>query len=205
MQDQSGHFHGNISEKTALRREILTMRDALSPAQRKKKSAIIVRSLMDHSNYKRAGHPMFYASFRSEVSTLELIKNRIKNGLPVILPKTNVEERSIQPYAIHSWDRDVQIGAYGIIEPHPSHAKPVLPEELDLIIVPGSVFDKACTRHGYGGGFYDRFLSMDAPQAFRIGLAFSCQIVEMAPSEIHDQKMDVIIHEAGIIKCQDHT
>ena len=144
---------------------------------------------------------MFYASFRSEVHTIDFIKGRVAKGLPVVLPRTLVVERRLIPYAIQSWDHDVKVGAYGILEPDPKRARKISSKQLDLIIVPGSVFDKTCARHGYGGGFYDRFLSEDAPQAFRIGLAFSCQVVEMAPIDPHDQKMDMIITENGVLQC----
>ena len=193
-----------VPQKAHLRQEILSKRDALSPAERKGKSLAIITCLQEIRQYHGARYPMFYASFRSEVETLDLIKGRIARGLPVVLPRTLTDERRLMPYKIQSWEQDLKIGAYGIIEPDPRRARPVSSKELDLIIVPGSVFDERCARHGYGGGFYDRFLREDAPQAFRIGLAYSCQVVEKAPCEPHDQKMDMIITENGVIRCHSH-
>ncbi|MCW5208768.1 hypothetical protein VU10_00855 [Desulfobulbus sp. US1] len=57
-------------------------------------------------------------------------------------------------------------------------------------------------RLGYGGGYYDRFLTQDAPQARRIGLAYALQMVEQVPMEAHDQYMDMIITEQQAYACK---
>ena len=65
-------------------------------------------------------------------------------------------------------------------------------------MVPAIAFDVKKGRIGYGGGFYDRTLVKS--RAFKIGVAFSFQIFQTLPLEAHDQKVDLIITEKGIIK-----
>lgn len=73
------------------------------------------------------------------------------------------------------------------------------PASIDVAIIPGAVFDRCGHRLGYGGGFYDRFLARMAPQATRIGLAFSCQVVDQIPSLPHDVPMDLVITEQEVL------
>ena len=188
--------------KNDVRRTALRLRDSLSQLERRSKSEIISKKLASLALYQKSQFPMFYASFKSEVITIPLIHSRLASGLPVILPLTLVGQRRLVPYRITSWETDVKKGAYGIPEPDPSRASLFNPADLDLVIVPGSVFDTHCTRHGYGGGFYDKFLAEDAPQATRIALAFSCQVLEKIHSEPHDQKMDLIITEKETVSCR---
>ena len=188
--------------KARLRKDILSRRDTLAPSTIESKSHTIIERLESIPQFKRSRMPMFYASFRGEVHTISIIKARLETGLPVVLPRTIIEARRLIPYRIYSWEKDIVEGAYGIQEPNPEFAVRVAPHEIDLVVVPGSLFGKDCTRHGYGGGFYDRFLSQEAPQAFRIGLAFSFQVLDEVPSEPHDQKMDMIITEETVIRCK---
>ncbi len=153
--------------------------------------------------YQVCRMPMFYVSFRSEVYTHDLIKERLEQNLPVVLPETDVQERELRPRLITNWAGDLRTGAYGILEPDPESTTLVDPAEIDFVVVPGSVFDKDCGRYGYGGGYYDRFLSLRAPKALRVALAFRFQVMESIPLKEHDQRMDVIVTEDGPLMC--HT
>ncbi|MBE0584168.1 MAG: 5-formyltetrahydrofolate cyclo-ligase, partial [Desulfofustis sp.] len=74
----------------------------------------------------------------------------------------------------------------------------VAPIDLDLIILPGSVFDRRGGRFGYGGGYYDRLLAQ-VPNATRIALAFELQVVDRLPLADHDELLDRIVTEQRII------
>ena len=77
-------------------------------------------------------------------------------------------------------------------------------EQVEVIVLPGSVFDEQGGRLGYGGGYYDRFIALQAPQAKRIGLAFEMQIEKQLPLQPHDQKLHLIITEKRIIDCREN-
>ena len=87
---------------------------------------------------------------------------------------------------------------YGIQEPSPESRIIMTPDMFDLVIVPGVAFDKKGRRIGQGKGYYDRFLELTS--AFRLALAFDCQLLENVPSELHDIPMDAILSESGILE-----
>ena len=68
----------------------------------------------------------------------------------------------------------------------------------DLILMPGTAFDRQRRRLGYGGGFYDRFCRR-AQGAARIALCFDCQLLEELPEEETDIRPERIVTESGWI------
>lgn len=77
----------------------------------------------------------------------------------------------------------------------PPERKEIPLDEIDLVVVPGVVFDKNGYRIGYGGGFYDNFLPKLKTDAKKIAVAFEMQMIEQIPYEGHDVRMDKIITE----------
>ncbi len=163
------------------------------------------RSIQDNLRiikpYLQAKYPLFFYSIKSEVDTIPLIKERLMANENVCLPKTVISDRRLICYIISSLN-DLILGAYSIMEPNPEKCKEISPKRLDVVIVPGSVFDRRGARFGYGGGFYDRFLSNEASQAIRIALAFSFQVMDYdIPVRPHDEFMDYIVTEKEVIVC----
>ena len=69
------------------------------------------------------------------------------------------------------------------------------PETLDLIIVPGVVFDQNLSRIGYGKGFYDNFLSSIKKSVLKVGVCYDFQLYDNIPTSKNDIKMDLIVTE----------
>ena len=68
-------------------------------------------------------------------------------------------------------------------------------EEIDLIIVPARAFTASGERLGRGGGFYDKYMSLNGFRAHKTGIAFRCQIFDSLPTDPHDIKVDEVVTE----------
>ena len=146
-----------------------------------------------------------YVNFRSELETLELINRCLSQGKRVAVPLVDASTVSMIPLLIKDPAKDLVPGYYDIPEPDPQQSLRVAALEIDAAVIPGSVFDIHGGRLGYGGGYYDRFLVNDAPQAKRIGLAFEMQVVEDVPVQPHDQALDILITEKRIVNTTHKT
>ena len=99
----------------------------------------------------------------------------------------------------YKWDfsEPLKINKYGIPEP----ATKVITYP-DILLVPLVAFDKKLNRLGYGGGYYDRFISKlsKKKKIIKIGLALSFQKINKVPINKYDQKLDYVITNKYIIK-----
>ena len=107
------------------------------------------------------------------------------------MPRLDLQERRIQIIEISDL-KELSRGPYGILEPPLNQSYLGKPEELDLAIVPGLGFDRGGGRLGHGLGYFDRFL-LEVRKAYKIGLAFECQIMDEIPCEAHDVVMDEVL------------
>lgn len=174
--------------KQTTRRVILRKRNRLSREEIIEKSKIIKEKLFNLDEYKKSKTIMFYVSFGSEVNTLDMIKESLKNRticVPVI------EGNKLIASVIKDIKELNKKNKYGISEP--SKINKIDKDKIDLIIVPGIVFDKRNHRIGYGKGYYDNFLRNFKGKT--IGLAFKMQILEIIPRNEWDVKLNKIISE----------
>ena len=171
-----------METKKQIRREILSIRDALSKEERKKKSDRIKKQLAELPVFEQADQLLIYAGYGSEVETDAIM------------------ELAMQFYQITDLSQLVS-GYRSIREPQPQRSWQQKPG--DLVIMPGTVFDKEGNRIGYGGGFYDRFLEAH-PQVSTAALAYELQLVEPGRIETEktDQKPACIITEKAIYQIE---
>ena len=189
-----------MPDKAAVRKHYLKQRQALGEAERERLSRLIVEHALALPALREANTIMAYMAFRGEVSTQELMEHILRAGKRLVLPRVE-RERQLIGLEVRDVARDVKVGSYGIMEPI-SHCCPLVsPGDLDAIIVPGVAFTPCGYRLGYGGGYYDRFLSDQAAQAVAIGLAFQIQIASCLPVEFHDRPVDWVVTEHGV--CPD--
>ncbi|MFA7383583.1 MAG: 5-formyltetrahydrofolate cyclo-ligase [Desulfurivibrionaceae bacterium] len=187
------------NERNTMRTEILASRDGLAAEERQQKSRAITEQILALPEFAGAHNIFAYVSFRSEVETLPLILHCLKQNMGVSVPLTLVKEHRLLAYAITEPGRDLAPGYCGILEPR--QTLPLVdPATIEIVVMPGSVFDARGGRLGYGGGYYDRFLQTAAPQALRLGLAFDLQVVAAVPLESHDQQLDYLITETRTMK-----
>lgn len=133
-----------------------------------------------------------------EWDTKPIIKQAWKENKIVSLPKSDPNTKQMIFYTIDT-ENDLQLGYANILEPRDVTHK--IPEnEIDLLIVPGVVFDLSGYRIGFGGGFYDRFL-IDFNQK-TLSLCSKKQIVKKIPINSHDIPVQYLITEDGCFQTK---
>ena len=143
-----------------------------------------------------------YWPIRTELDCRPLMERLHAAGWACALPC--VVDRS-GPLAFRAWrpgDR-LHMGAYGIPAPGPD--APLLRPRI--VIVPLLAFDAMGHRLGYGGGYYDRTLAdlRGRGDVLAVGFAFAGQQVAALPRDGDDQRLDLIVTEAGVIRPADGT
>ncbi|QSX05151.1 5-formyltetrahydrofolate cyclo-ligase [Sedimentibacter sp. zth1] len=188
-----------MKTKSEIRKEILNIRKNLSVEEAVQKSAKIISKLKTTSEYNNSKTIMVYMDFKNEVNTKILIEEMFSEGKEVIIPYTDMEDVVIIPVKISDM-KDLVYCKYGYLEPKIDMIKnPFDVKSIDLIIIPGVVFDKNRNRVGFGKGYYDKLLVNKREDAKSIALAYDFQVLNEVPAEEHDIKMDKIITETLIL------
>jgi 5-formyltetrahydrofolate cyclo-ligase len=171
-------------------------------------SRVICAKFMALPAYKAARTVMWYVDAGSEVRTRHTLPEALGHGKRVVVPWCVVETNTLELFLLEDMTELVE-GAYKILEPKPElrHLpnKVVKPEELDLVMVPGTAFDLRGGRMGQGKGYYDRLLSTARSNAPLVGMAFDCQIFDEIPVAAHDVFMDVVLTETRQIDGKGRT
>ena len=137
-----------------------------------------------------------YSPINSEIDPFPLMRALEKMGAELALP---VIVKRDHPLIFRSWSPDEGLvrGSFGIFQPS-SDAPDVDP---DIVLVPLAAFDKAGHRIGYGRGYYDRTLhELRAMKKITvIGIGFAVQEIEIVPALPHDEQLDCVLTERGLI------
>lgn len=153
-------------------------------------SAKIVQNILALDIYSKATNVMLFYPLEHEVNLLGLLKDSDKK---FYLPKMDGENLLVCPYSLKS---EVAVSAFKTKEPV---CEPINNTDiLDIIFVPALMIDKNFNRLGYGGGFYDKFLSKQSSKATRIVAISGELVVDKMPAEDFDEKINIIVCENNI-------
>lgn len=130
-----------------------------------------------------------------EWDTVPLIEAGWAQGKQMVVPKCKPVDKSMQFYKLDRFDQ-LETVYYGIQEPDPSLTEHIDSNEMDLIIVPGLLFNSQGYRLGFGGGYYDRFLAEYSGSTIMI--VSEEQRQEKIPVESFDQPVKYLLTEMGI-------
>ena len=150
-----------------------------------------------------ASHPFFascellllFSPTKGEPDLLPLADLARSLGKQVAFPLCHKEDHTLTFHLVSSPD-ELSTGAYGILAPSPDAPMPRLTENT-LCLLPALSFDRQGYRLGYGGGYYDRFLSNFPGRT--VGPIYSCLVSESLPMEEHDKAVHQIITERGTL------
>ena len=178
-------------QKSLLREELREKRAELASAEKARRSLKILNRLFRHPRFQGAKSIFTYLALPSEVETWPLVEEGLRHGKRIYVPHVDSNEKRIWAIEV-SGLTDLKPGTFGILEPEFDTKRVAQPEDLELAIIPGLGFDPEGGRLGRGEGYFDRFLK-EAKEAYKIGLAFECQIVEKIPCGTNDVIMNEIL------------
>lgn len=140
-------------EKIQLRRAVLQQLKALAPEEAQRRNEVLLTQLLASPAYQQCETLATYLALPHEFDTAPLIVQAQLDGKRVLVPK--VMGLGQMSFVAYRPDQLIK-SKMGIWEPASKVA--VSQSEIDLIHVPGVVFNSRGYRIGYGGGFYDRYL-----------------------------------------------
>ncbi|MBF0466850.1 MAG: 5-formyltetrahydrofolate cyclo-ligase [Nitrospirae bacterium] len=184
--------------KTTLRKKILGIRDSLDKEGRRQKDDMIKTRLYSLNELLGAGCIMFFASFKTEPNTFPMIEQALAMKKTVILPRVNREKHILEAYKVNTLN-GLKLGYMGILEPDSDLSEPVNGAAIDLIVLPGAAFDRAGGRLGYGGGYYDGFISALGKRPCLVAICYREQVISEVPVESHDVRVDKIVTDYEVI------
>jgi 5-formyltetrahydrofolate cyclo-ligase len=187
-----------------LREKIRTVRREQAKKLVLEKSRRIQERLFTLQEFLNSRTITFYVAKKTdgEVETEQMIKDSLRMTKRVLVPITDRPSRRLIFSELRDYEKELVPSIFEIPEPKEEYRRIVPPENTDLVIVPGIVFDLRGYRLGYGFGYYDRFLSTLSPETPTVGLAFEFQIVEVLPIEKQDVPVHKIITEERVILYQ---
>lgn len=185
----------NQHDKNSIRKEYLSKRNMLNETEVDSLSRLICNKLISSTEFKACNKICLYYPIKNEVDVRLCLKSCYDSGIEVYLPR--VEDKQMNFYRYKEGDLLVE-SKLKIPEPKPQFK--LIPDNQTLVILPGAVFSKYNERIGYGGGFYDRFLAVNAC-CKTLAVAYSFQIVDKLPVLSYDIKPQIIITELEEYRC----
>jgi 5-formyltetrahydrofolate cyclo-ligase len=189
-------------DRNVLRRHLKKLRRAVPPAQRRAAGEAVARHIRHSFNLRPGLRIAVYAPLPSELDTAALMRLGERHRCRIYLPRlTDLRRRRMQFVAAGGAMRRNHLG---IMEP--VLLRRLAARNLDLVFVPLVGFDAKGERLGMGAGYYDRAFAFLRHRSHwnhprLIGLAYSFQQVRHIEGASHDVRLNAVITEKGLIKC----
>lgn len=176
-------------QKQALRATMKAVRKAnLTPSFCQTKSLHLHEMLTQRRDFMQCEVVLFYAALPLEVSTWDCLEawNTEKT---LLLPVVCGDSLSLVPYRGRA---HCKVSPWGVVEPMGEAFTAY--HTIEMAFIPALAYDLRGYRLGYGRGYYDRLLQHSALQTCHtVGLAFDFQVVDVVPTEAHDQPLNEIM------------
>lgn len=190
---------GKRDEKNLIRKQMKQLRADMTRTERFEKSMQIFEKLITVPEFKRADRIYTYVSMDNEIDTIMLIDYSLSIEKRVFVPR--VSGKDMEFYEISDIS-ELSPGYMGIYEPDINGKEPDY-SRTGFMCMPGLAFDRSYNRIGYGGGFYDRYLSVEN-KLYKAALAYEAQLLESIPAQDGDARPDMIVTEESIYRKLDY-
>ena len=188
--------------KQTIRKNILALREQLSPDARAAYSAAISARLLRLPEYRQAETVLGYMNFGAEFASELWAGQVLAEGKRLVLPKVNHHTNRLDLYLVEDMKTRWAAGLWEMREPITELCERMgRLNGVEFALLPGVAFARDGARLGYGKGFYDRLLAQMTHRPALVAAAFALQIVEQIPQEATDIKVEWIVTEQETITC----
>ncbi|MDG3074256.1 5-formyltetrahydrofolate cyclo-ligase [Bacillus halotolerans] len=184
--------------KSQLRKKTIETLSVISNEELSKKTARINEHLFSLQGWQNASTIAVTISRGLEVPTRPIIEKAWGEGKEVCIPKCDPDTKRMQ-FRTFQADDQLETVYAGLQEPMIEKTNEVIQSQIDLMIVPGVCFDADGYRIGFGGGYYDRYLS--DYKGNTVSLLLECQLYDHVPHLSHDIPVQMLVTEDRIISC----
>lgn len=187
-----------------------TRRRALSPQQRRRLSAALVKTLSNSREFRASQRIACFFANDGEPDLSALIKHIWTTGRRCYMPVLNGVHHNRMLFAPYVPGGVTQNNRFGIPEPVTPKRKLINGRQLDLVLTPLVAFDMSGNRLGMGGGYYDRsFAFLHRRQRWLhprlLGVAYQFQCVNHLPVEPWDVPLAGVTTQAALYRFNHHT
>lgn len=175
--------------KREKRKQMQQRLQAFQGKERKQAEQEIYQQIFSHMFWQEAAVIATTMSMPIEIDTKPIIERAWIEGKRVALPVVNMKTKEMTFHEVEGFHQ-LEKGTMDILEPS-RECQVINLDEQALCIVPGLAFTKGGYRLGFGGGFYDRFLT--SFQGKTVALAFHFQRAQDFPVEVYDVPVDLMI------------
>jgi 5-formyltetrahydrofolate cyclo-ligase len=161
----------------------------------------IMDQVLHLHEYVRARGIACYVSKDSEVDTRPLIRKALDNNKRVLVPVVKKGDIDLFFSEIKDLGKELAPGSFNIPEPKLEYLRPESLDAIDLMFVPGIVWDKEGYRLGWGRGYFDRVLKTLPEHMRSIGLSFNLQLVNRVPRDQFDLPVNTVVTESRVVRC----
>ena len=182
--------------KSELREEYLNKRRAIPADKKRELDDKICACILNSVSYKYYDTVLLFSALPDEPDLSAVAVKALADGKRVAYPRCIPGSRDMKFHFITDLSQLIR-GSYGISEPDEKY--PVFDTDApscSLCCVPAVLVDGQGYRVGYGGGYYDRFLSVY--NGASAAVVYSDFIIQSVPHGKYDKKADMIITEGGI-------
>lgn len=185
--------------KRKLRLQILERLNQLSEEEKTEIENLLISHLIHSKLFQKSSVIGTTFSQLFEWNTKPIMEKAWEENKTVVVPKTYPMKRQLTFFEVHK-DSELEVGYGNILEPKEEYSKKYDKNEIDLLIVPGIVFDEYGYRIGFGGGYYDRFLT-DYKRT-TVSIASKRQMIEKIPIQPYDIPVDFLVTEDGFYRVK---
>lgn len=207
--DKNGLFLDteNVSErKKELRTLFRERRKSLSADDKRCFSEKLCKNILSLSEFKQADAVLSFYPLENETDIRAVNEETLRNGKILAFPRCVKGTGEMNFFSVKSFD-ELEKGSFSIYEPRegcpifvPSVGKKI------ICLVPAMAYDGYGFRIGYGGGFYDRYLSRLGKNSsekersiFSVGVVYHPFLTDTLPHDEFDIAVDKVVTDLSVL------